>query len=136
MTLKQRFKALVWQLKIAIMFVLLEASIMGLISISAIPGGFITLKDAPTLFALIAIFLLATAVLFFVARQLVFKKRWARSAAFFWQLIQLSVAWNSFSGEFANFYIGGYLVVTSIVTIYFLFTKQVIEETQEAVDRD
>jgi hypothetical protein len=136
MTLKQRFKALVWQLKIAIMLVLLEASIMGLISISAIPGGFITLKDAPTLFALIAIFLLATAVLFFVARQLVFKKRWARSAAFFWQLIQLSVAWNSFSGEFANFYIGGYLVVTSIVTIYFLFTKQVIEETQEAVDRD
>ncbi len=136
MTLKQRFKALVWQLKIAIMLVLLEASIMGLISISAIPGGFITLKDAPTLFALIAIFLLATAVLFFVARQLVLKKRWARSAAFFWQLIQLSVAWNSFSGEFANFYIGGYLVVTSIVTIYFLFTKQVIEETQEAVDRD
>jgi hypothetical protein len=136
MTLKQRFKALVWQLKIAIMLVLLEASIMGLISISAIPGGFITLKDAPTLFALIAIFLLATALLFFVARQLVFKKRWARSAAFFWQLIQLSVAWNSFSGEFANIYIGGYLVVTSIVTIYFLFTKQVIEETQEAVDRD
>jgi hypothetical protein len=136
MTLKQRFKALVWQLKIAIMLVLLEASIMGLISISAIPGGFITLKDAPTLFALIAIFLLATTLLFFVARQLVFKKRWARSAAFFWQLIQLSVAWNSFSGEFANFYIGGYLVVTSIVTIYFLFTKQVIEETQEAVDRD
>ncbi len=136
MTLKQRFKALVWQLKIAIMLVLLEASIMGLISISAIPGGFITLKDAPTLFALIAIFLLATALLFFVARQLVFKKRWARSAAFFWQLIQLSVAWNSFSGEFANFYIGGYLVATSIVTIYFLFTKQVIEETQEAVDRD
>ena len=136
MTLKQRFKALVWQLKIAIMLVLLEASIMGLISISAIPGGFITLKDAPTLFALIAIFLLATTLLFFVARQLVFKKRWARSAAFFWQLIQLSVAWNSFSGEFANFYIGGYLVVTSVVTIYFLFTKQVIEETQEAVDRD
>lgn len=136
MTLKQRYKALVWQLKIAIMLVLLEASIMGLISISAIPGGFITLKDAPTLFALIAIFLLATTLLFFVARQLVFKKRWARSAAFFWQLIQLSVAWNSFSGEFANFYIGGYLVVTSIVTIYFLFTKQVIEETQEAVDRD
>ncbi len=136
MTLKQRFKALVWQLKIAIMLVLLEASIMGLISISAIPGGFITLKDAPTLFALIAIFLLATTLLFFVARQLVFKKRWARSAAFFWQLIQLSVAWNSFSGEFANFYIGGYLVATSIVTIYFLFTKQVIEETQEAVDRD
>lgn len=136
MTLKQRYKALVWQLKIAIMLVLLEASIMGLISISAIPGGFITLKDAPTLFALIAIFLLATTLLFFVARQLVFKKRWARSAAFFWQLIQLSVAWNSFSGEFANFYIGGYLVVTSVVTIYFLFTKQVIEETQEAVDRD
>lgn len=118
------------------MLVLLEASIMGLISISAIPGGFITLKDAPTLFALIAIFLLATTLLFFVARQLVFKKRWARSAAFFWQLIQLSVAWNSFSGEFANFYIGGYLVVSSIVTIYFLFTKRVIEETQEAVDRD
>ena len=136
MTLKQRFKALVWQLKIAIMLLLVEASILGLVSLSAIPGGFITLKDAPTLFALIAIFLLATLLLFFVARQLVFKKRWARSAAFFWQLIQLSVAWNSFSGEFANFYIGGYLVITSLATIYFLFTKAVIDETQEKVDKE
>jgi hypothetical protein len=136
MTLKQRFKALVWQLKIAIMLLLVEASILGLVSLSAIPGGFITLKDAPTLFALIAIFLLATLLLFFVARQLVFKKRWARSAAFFWQLIQLSVAWNSFSGEFANFYIGGYLVITSLATIYFLFTKAVIEETQEKVEKE
>lgn len=136
MTLKQRFKALVWQLKIAIMLVGLEASIMGLVSIAAIPGGFITLRDAPTLFALIAIFLLATLLLFFVARQLIFKKRWARSAAFFWQLIQLSIAWNSFSGEFANFFIGGYLVISSVVTIYFLFTKAVIDETQEQVDKE
>jgi hypothetical protein len=136
MTLKQRFKALVWQLKIAIMLLTLEASILGLVSLSAIPGGFITLKDAPTLFALIAIFLLATLLLFFVARQLVFKKRWARSAAFFWQLIQLSVAWNSFSGEWANFFIGGYLVISSLATIYFLFTKAVVDETQELVDKE
>jgi hypothetical protein len=136
MTLKQRFKALVWQLKIAIMLLTLEASILGLVSLSAIPGGFITLKDAPTLFALIAIFLLATLLLFFVARQLVFKKRWARSAAFFWQLIQLSVAWNSFSGQWANYYIGGYLVISSLATIYFLFTKAVVDETQEQVDKE
>ena len=136
MTLKQRFKALVWQLKIAIMLLTLEASILGLVSLSAIPGGFITLKDAPTLFALIAIFLLATLLLFFVARQLVFKKRWARSAAFFWQLIQLSVAWNSFTGEWANYYIGGYLVLSSLATIYFLFTKAVVDETQERVDKE
>lgn len=136
MTLKQRFKTLVWQLKIAIMLVALEASIMGLVSFSAIPGGLVTLKDAPTLFALIAIFLLATLLLFFAARQLIFKKRWARSAAFFWQLIQLSVAWNSFTGEWANFYIGGYLVISSVATIYFLFTKAVIEETQEQVDKE
>jgi hypothetical protein len=136
MTLKQRFKALVWQLKIAIMLLTLEASILGLVSLSAIPGGFITLKDAPTLFALIAIFLLATLLLFFVARQLVFKKRWARSAAFFWQLIQLSVAWNSFSGQWANYYIGGYLVLSSLATIYFLFTKAVVDETQEQVDKE
>ncbi len=136
MTLKQRFKGLVWQLKIAIMLVLLEALVMGLVSLSAIPGGFITLRDAPTLFALIAMFLLATVLLFFVARQLVFKKRWARSAAFFWQLIQLSVAWNSFSGQWANYFIGGYLVITSLAAIYFLFTKAVIDETKEQVDRD
>lgn len=136
MTLKDRFKALVWQLKIAIMLVLLEASVLGIVTISAIPGGFITLKDAPTLLALVAIFALATILLFFVARQLVFKKRWARSAAFFWQLIQLSVAWNSFSGEFANFLIGGYLVITSIASIYLLFTKAVVTTTQEEIDRD
>jgi hypothetical protein len=118
------------------MLLTVEASILGLVSLSAIPGGFITLKDAPTLFALIAIFLLATLLLFFVARQLVFKKRWARSAAFFWQLIQLSVAWNSFSGEWANYFIGGYLVISSLATIYFLFTKAVVDETQEQVDKE
>jgi hypothetical protein len=118
------------------MLLVIEASILGLVSLSAIPGGFITLKDAPTLFALIAIFLLATLLIFFVARQLIFKKRWARSAAFFWQLIQLSVAWNSFSGEWANYYIGGYLVITSLTTTYFLFTKAVVDETQEQVDKE
>lgn len=136
MTIKQSFKALVWQLKIAIMLVLVEASIMALVSLSAIPNFFLTLKDLPTFIAIFAIFVGATAGLFFVARQLVFKKRWARSAAFFWQLIQLAVAWNSFTGQFANFYIGGYLVLTSAATIYFLFTKPVIEETQEAVDKE
>ncbi len=136
MTLKQRFKALVWQLKIAIMLVALEASIMALVSLSAIPNFFLTLKDLPTFIAIFAIFVGATVGLFFVVRQLIFKKRWARSAAFFWQLIQLAIAWNSFSGEFANVFIGGYLVLTSITTIYFLFTKPVIEETQEAVDKE
>jgi hypothetical protein len=136
MTLKQRFKALVWQLKIAIMLVALEASIMALVSLSAIPNFFLTLKDLPTFIAIFAIFVGATLGLFFVARQLIFLKRWARSAAFFWQLIQLAVAWNSFTGEWANYYIGGYLVITSLATIYFLFTKEVVEATQEKVEKD
>ena len=136
MTLKERFKALVWQLKIAIMLVALEASIMALVSLSAIPNFFLTLKDLPTFIAIFAIFVGATAAIFFVARQLIFEKRWARSAAFFWQLIQLAVAWNSFTGQWANFYIGGYLVITGLTTIYFLFTKAVVEATQEKIDKD
>jgi hypothetical protein len=136
MTLKQRFKALVWQLKIAIMLLVLEGSIMALVSISVIAGGLITLKNLPALLALFAISVFATLLIFFIARQLVFKKRWARSAAFFWQLVQLSVAWNSFTGQFANYYIGGYLVITSLAAIYFLFTKAVVDSTQEQVDRD
>jgi hypothetical protein len=136
MTLKQRFKALVWQLKIAIMLLVVEGSIMALVSISVIAGGLITLKNLPALLALFAISVFATLLIFFIARQLVFKKRWARSAAFFWQLVQLSVAWNSFTGQFANYYIGGYLVITSLAAIYFLFTKAVVDSTQEQVDRD
>ena len=136
MTLKDRYKALVWQLKIAIMLVVFEASVMTLVSLSAIPNFFLTLKDLGTFIAIFAIFVGATIALFFVARQLVFKKRWARSAALFWQLMQLAVAWNSFSGQWANFYIGGYLIITSVATLYFLFTKALIEATQEKVDRD
>ena len=136
MSLKQSSKALVWQLKIAIMLVLLEALMMALVTLSAIPNFFLTLKDLPTFIAIFAISIGLTAAIFFVARQLVFKKRWARSAAFFWQLIQLSIAWNSFSGQWANIYIGGYLIITSGATIYFLFTKAVVEATQEKVDKE
>jgi len=136
MTLKKRFSALVWQLKIAIIILLVEASIMALVSSTFVLNIAYAPKNIPTLIALFAIFVGCAALLFFVCRQLTFKKRWARSAAFFFQLIQLAVAWNSFTGQWANFAIGGYLVITSLATIYFLFTKPVIEETQEKIDRD
>ena len=136
MTLKKRFSALVWQLKIAIIILAIEASIMALVSSTFLLNIAYAPKSVPTLVALFAIFVAAALLLFFVIRQLTFKKRWARSAAFFWQLIQLAVAWNSFTGQWANYAIGGYLVVTSLATIYFLFTKPVIEETQEKIDRE
>lgn len=136
MTLKNRFLALVWQLKIAIIILVLEASILALVSSSFLINIAYSPKSIPTLVALFAIFIGATLLLFFVARQLTFKKRWARSAAFFWQLIQLAVAWNSFTGQWANYYIGGYLVITSLATSYFLFTKPVVEATQEKIDRE
>ncbi|MFM6963405.1 MAG: hypothetical protein ACKOWJ_03965 [Micrococcales bacterium] len=86
--------------------------------------------------ALVAIFLLTNILVIFIARQLLFQKRWARSAAVFWQLIQIAIAWNSFTGDTLGYFIGGWLSGTAGAGLVLLFSKDVIDGTTEKVDRE
>lgn len=93
-------------------------------------------RDLPTMLALVALGLGLAAWLGFIIKALIAGRRWARSGALFWQLIQLTVAWGSFTGEFANPAIGVGLIVPSLVVIALLFAKPVFDATQEEIPND
>ncbi len=90
-------------------------------------GGYISID---------AIFLVSALFGFFTARQLLNQKRWARSSAVYWQIIQIAFAINSFSGDNIGKIIGAWLIASSLVGLYALFSRDVIEATTEKVDRD
>jgi hypothetical protein len=136
MTLKARFLALAWQLRVAVMVIFFEALATSGVAIFFVFGLLTDAKLVSSLVAICVVFVGAAAYLFFVARQLVFRKRWARSAAMFWQLIQIAIAWNSFTGEVTGYYFGVWLLATAFIGLYFLFNKTVVEQTTEQVDRD
>ena len=136
MTLKARFLALAWQLRVAVMVIFFEALATSGVALFFVFGLLTDAKLVSSLIALCVVIGSAAAYLFFVARQLVFRKRWARSVAMFWQLIQIAIAWNSFTGEVTGYYFGAWLLTTAFIGLYFLFNKKVVEQTTEQVDRD
>ena len=136
MSLKARFLALAWQLRVAVMVIFAEALATSVVAVLFVVALVTDAKLVGTLIALCVVIGGTAAFLFFVSRQLVYRKRWARSAAVFWQLIQIAIAWNSFTGEVLGYYFGVWLLVTAFVALYFLFNKRVVELTDEQIDRD
>jgi hypothetical protein len=136
MTPKARFLALAWQLRVAVLVVFAEALATSVVTVFFVVALFTDATLVGTLIALCVVIGGTAAFLFFVARQLVYRKRWARSAAVFWQLIQIAIAWNSFTGEVLGYYFGVWLLATAFVALYFLFNKRVVELTDEQIDRD
>ena len=136
MTLKARFLALAWQLRVAVVMIFAEALATSVVAVFFVVALVTDAKLVGTLIALCVVIGGTAAFLFFVSRQLVYRKRWARSAAVFWQLIQIAIAWNSFTGEVLGYYFGVWLLVTAFVALYFLFNKRVVELTDEQIDRD
>jgi hypothetical protein len=136
MTLKARFLALAWQLRVAVVMIFAEALATSVVTVFFVVALVTDAKLVGTLIALCVVIGGTAAFLFFVSRQLVYRKRWARSAAVFWQLIQIAIAWNSFTGEVLGYYFGVWLLVTAFVALYFLFNKRVVELTEEQIDRD
>ena len=136
MTLKARFLALAWQLRVAVMVIFAEALATSVVTVFFVVALVTDAKLVGTLIALCVVIGGTAAFLFFVSRQLVYRKRWARSAAVFWQLIQIAIAWNSFTGEVLGYYFGVWLLVTAFVALYFLFNRRVVELTDEQIDRD
>jgi hypothetical protein len=136
MSLKARFLALAWQLRVAVVVIFAEALATSAVAFYFLFGLVTDAKLVGALIALCAITSGTAAYLFFVSRQLVFRKRWARTAAIFWQLIQIAIAWNSFTGEITGYYFGAWLLGTAFIGLYFLLNKAVAEQTTEEIDRD
>ena len=136
MSLKARFLALAWQLRVAVVVIFAEALATSVVAVFFVVALVTDAKLVGTLIALCVVIGGTAAFLFFVSRQLVYRKRWARSAAVFWQLIQIAIAWNSFTGEVLGYYFGVWLLVTAFVALYFLFNRRVVELTDEQIDRD
>jgi hypothetical protein len=93
-------------------------------------------KSLPTMLALAGLGLVVAVWLAYVFKGLYSGRRWARSGAIFWQLVQLTIAWGSFTGQFANAAIGIALIVPSVLVIGLLFTKPVFDATQGEVPND
>ncbi len=69
-------------------------------------------------------------VLFFI-RGILKKKRWARSAAFFWQLLQGVTGAGALAEQGINQILGAFLVLLSGAVVLLLFNKSVVFETNE-----
>lgn len=112
-------------IKLAVGILLFEALAPALLSIGQIidlvTGAAVVV---PAALALLALWLGATLWVGLAARRLYEGRAWARSASVFWQLVQLAVASASFTGESANAWIGGGLILTSALVLFLLFSKE------------
>ena len=82
-------------------------------------------RSLATLLALVAFTVALASWLGYVAKSLAQAKKFARTAAVFWQLCQLSVAFGSFTGQFANVAVGFAILIPSVAVIALLFQKDV-----------
>lgn len=118
-----------------IVIVALEASVLAFfgvqLGLGILAGESRAFTTAIALFAMVAA---AAAWLFYVAFSLTRAKRWARSAALFWQLVMSAIASGSFTGQFGSQAIGWALVAPAAVVLILIFTKPVVESTLEGAD--
>jgi hypothetical protein len=70
------------------------------------------------------------------SRGLLNRKRWARSAAFFWQLLQVVVGAGAIAETGTSRILGAVLVLVSGIVVVLLFNSQVVAATNEETDGD
>ena len=70
------------------------------------------------------------------SRGLLNKKRWARSAAFFWQLLQAVVGTGAIAESGTSRILGAVLVLVSGIVVVLLFNPKVVAATNEETDGD
>ena len=71
---------------------------------------------------------LAAVWLTLAAKAILKRRRWARSAGVFWQLIQLTIAFGTFE---ASVIAGLAIAVPSVLVFFVLFNRQIVEATTE-----
>jgi hypothetical protein len=92
-----------------------------------------------SIFAEVFLLVISAAAVLWVlhfSREILNKKRWARSAAFFWQLLQAVVGAGAMAESGFSQVIGALLVIVSGLTVVLLFNKTVVADTNEATDGD
>jgi membrane protease YdiL (CAAX protease family) len=92
-----------------------------------------------SIYAEVFLLVLAAGATFWVltfSRGLLNKKRWARSAAFFWQLLQAVVGAGAIAETGTSRIFGALLVLISGLTVLLLFNSKVVEATNEETDGD
>jgi hypothetical protein len=70
------------------------------------------------------------------SRGLLNRKRWARSAAFFWQLLQAVVGAGAIAETGTSRLIGAVLVLLSGLVVLLLFNSKVVAATNEETEGD
>ena len=76
----------------------------------------------------------STAWVLHFSRGILQGKRWARSAAFFWQLLQGVVGAGALAEEGSNRNIGIFLVTLSAVLVILIFNKNFVADTNREND--
>lgn len=71
---------------------------------------------------------LAAVWLTLAAKAILKRRRWARSAGVFWQLIQLTIAFGTFE---ASVIAGLAIAIPSVLVFFVLFNRQIVEATTE-----
>jgi hypothetical protein len=92
-----------------------------------------------SIYAEVFLLVLAAAAALWVlqfSRGLLNKKRWARSAAFFWQLLQAVVGAGAIAETGTSRIIGAVLVLVSGLVVVLLFNSHVVAATNEETDGD
>ena len=127
-------KALPLPLKVAAALVFVESALV-MAGAGYFAYGIITdqARSLPTLLALVVFTAALASWIGYVATSLLKAKKFARTAAVFWQLCQLSVAFGSFTGQFANALVGYAILIPSVAVIVLLFQKQVSALLQREV---
>jgi hypothetical protein len=86
--------------------------------------------------SLVGLYAVAAAWVWYIAYSLPRGKRWARSAAVFWQTCQLFLASQSFTGRGANTIIGVALIVTSVAVLWLVLNPAVNADSKRAVEKE
>ena len=121
--------------KLVVSLLLIEASIIGLVFFALL----LELLAGKVLIIYAQIFLIALAAgaiawVIHFSRGILQGKRWARSAAFFWQLLQGVVGAGALAEQSNNRMIGVFLVALSAVVVILLFNKQFVADTNREND--
>lgn len=129
------FRESIVQVRALVSLLALEA--LAVFAIAIILLGELLLGNYQNLYAeifLIAIALGATLWVINLAKQILNRKRWARSGAFFWQLLQAVVGAGALAEENSNRIIGALLILVAGICLLLLFNQKVVEATNEQAE--
>lgn len=121
--------------KLVVSLLFIEAVIIGLVFFALLLE--LLSGNVINIYAEIFLIVIAAGAIAWVlnfSRGILQGKRWARSAAFFWQLLQGVVGSGALAEEGTNQLIGVFLVALSAVVVILLFNKTVVSETNREND--